>query len=60
MLHTHSRALEFHPHVHLALPAASAGARPGGCGGSCKTGTGLPVQPTRPWPRCSAASCWLA
>jgi len=23
VLHTHSRALEFHPHVHLALPAAA-------------------------------------
>ena len=29
MLHTHSRQLDFHPHVHLAMPAAALDANKG-------------------------------
>ncbi|MCP5407841.1 MAG: transposase [Chromatiaceae bacterium] len=27
VLHTHSRRLDYHPHVHLAMPAAAIGAK---------------------------------
>lgn len=40
MLHTHSRRLEFHPHVHLAMPAAAFDAEHGLWRSLRKTKTG--------------------
>ena len=59
VLHTNTRRLEYHPHVHLVMPAAALDgerrqwrtkrrARPRQA--ICST--------TRPWPRSSGRRCW--
>jgi len=35
VLHTHSRRLEFHPHVHLTMPGSALDAQHGPCGAAC-------------------------
>ena len=59
VLHTHSRRLEFHPHVHLAMPGAAFDAEHGLWRSLRKTKKGATTcLTTRRWRRCFAASCW--
>jgi hypothetical protein len=73
VLHTHSRRLEFHPHVHMVMPAARwMPARSSGAPRCAATGAGAARDPrrrrrpprpaatsstTKRWPRSSAPRC---
>ncbi|MCK7492101.1 MAG: transposase [Comamonadaceae bacterium] len=61
VLHTNTRRLDYHPHVHLVVPAAAIDAE------QQRWRTKRSARPrraicstTRPWPRSSGRRCWPA
>ncbi|WP_432432181.1 transposase [Candidatus Accumulibacter phosphatis] len=58
VLHTHSRRLDFHPPVHLVVPAAAVdAAKPrGDASGAARTAPTCSTR--RQWPRSFGQECW--